>query len=107
MSKKIHVPARNTMADTKGRFHILQMSFPQRLPSIAEYIGLIMKNRIIHNAIPEHSDASLATAKGSASITTMVTASHIIIVLFSSIKEWFHRLNIPECLCPSSKKDKI
>mgnify|MGYP006909772267 CR=1 FL=1 len=69
------------MEETKGRFHILFVSFPQRTPSIREYAGLTMKNNSMHNAIPEHSGANLATANGNANITAIVTAIHIIISL--------------------------
>ena len=85
MLKNSHVPARNAMDDTKGRFHIRRISLPQRNPSIAEYIGLTMKNNIMHNAIPEHSDASLATANGNANITATVTAIQVVITLRLSI----------------------
>ena len=76
MSKNSHVPARKAMDDTKGRFHIRFISLPQRDPSMAEYIGFTMKNNIMHNAIPEHSDASLATANGNTNITAIVTVIH-------------------------------
>lgn len=85
MSKNSHVPARKAMDDTKGRFHIRRISLPQRISSIAEYIGLTMKNNIMHNAIPEHSEASLATANGNANITAIVMAIHIMIILRLSI----------------------
>ncbi len=85
MSKKSHVPARKAMDDTKGRFHIRRISLPQRNPSMAEYIGFTMKNNIMHNAIPEHSDASLATANGNTNITATVTAIHVMITLRRSI----------------------
>lgn len=85
MSKKIHVPARNAMEETKGRLHILFASFPQRAPSISEYAGLTMKNNSMHNAIPEHPGANLTTANGNANITATVTAIHIIISLRISI----------------------
>ncbi len=79
MSKNSHVPARNAIDDTKGRFHICRIFLPQRNPSMAEYIGLTIKNNIMHNAIPEHSDANPATAKGSTNITVTVTAIQTVI----------------------------
>lgn len=44
-----------------------------------------MKNSIMHNAIPEHSDANLATANGNANITIAVTVIQIITALRLSI----------------------
>lgn len=85
MSKNIQVPARKAIDDTKGRFHIRRIYLPQRNPSMAEYIGFTMKNNIIHNAIPEHSDASLATANGNAIIITTDIVSHSIIAFRLSI----------------------
>ncbi len=85
MSKNSHVPARNAIDDTKGRLHIFRIFLPQRNPSMAEYIGLIMKNNIMHNAIPEHPDANPATANGSANITAIVTAIQVMITLRLSI----------------------
>lgn len=81
MSKNSHVPARKAMDDTKGRSHIRRISLPQWNPRMAEYIGLTMKNNIMHNAIPEHYEASLATANGNANITAIDTASQVIITL--------------------------
>ena len=52
---------------------------------MAEYIGFTMKNNIMHNAIPEHSDASLATANGNATIITTDIVSHSIIAFRLSI----------------------
>ncbi len=91
MSKNSHVPARKAIDDTKGRFHIRCISLPQRNPSMAEYIGLTMKNNIMHNAIPEHSEASLATANGNANITATVTAIQVMIILRLSIKTYNYR----------------
>jgi hypothetical protein len=85
MSKNSHVPARKAMDDTKGRLHIRRISLPQRNPSMAEYIGLTMKNNIMHNAIPEHSEASFATANGNAIIITTDNVSHSIIAVRLSI----------------------
>lgn len=85
MSKNIQVPARKAIDDTKGKFHILRIFLPQRNPSMAEYIGLTMKNNIMHNAIPEHSDASLATVNGNAIIITTDIVSHSIISFRLSI----------------------
>ena len=48
---------------------------------MAEYIGLTIKNNIRHNAIPEHSEASLATANGNANITTTLTEIQVMIIL--------------------------
>lgn len=81
MSKNSHVPARKAMDDIKGRFHIRRISLPQRNPSMAEYIGFTMKNNIMHNAIPEHSEASPPTANGNTNITAKVTAFQVMITL--------------------------
>ena len=81
MSKNSHVPARKAIDDTKGKFHILCISLLQRNPSMAEYIGLTMKNNIMHKAIPEHSKANRATTNGNANITATVTTIHVMIIL--------------------------
>lgn len=91
MSKNSHVPARKAMDDTKGRFHIRRISLPHRNPSMAEYIGLTMKNNIMHNAIPEHSEASRATANGNTNITATVTAIQIMITLRPSMTTYNYR----------------
>ena len=44
-----------------------------------------MKNNIMHNAIPEHSGACLATANGNAIIITTDIVSHSIIAFRLSI----------------------
>ena len=50
-----------------------------------------MKNNIMHNAIPEYSDASLATANGNTNITATVTAIHIMIILRPSMTVYSYR----------------
>lgn len=91
MSKNSHVPVRKAMDATKGRFHIRRIFLPQRNPSMAEYIGLTMRNNIMHSAIPEHSDASLATANGNANITATVTVIQVMITLQPSIGAYSSR----------------
>lgn len=91
MSKNSHVPARKATDDTKGRFHIRRISLPQRNPNMVEYIGLTMKNNIMHNAIPEHSEASFATANGNTNITATVTAIQFMITLRPSMTTYNSR----------------
>ncbi len=91
MSKNSHVPARKAIDATKGRFHIRRISLPQRNPSIAEYTGLTMKNNIMHNAIPEHSEANLATTNGNANITATVAVIHVMIILRLSIAAYSYQ----------------
>ncbi|WP_417189117.1 hypothetical protein [Bacteroides sp.] len=90
MSKNSQTPKRNMVADSNGRLHICLTFFPQVTPKSMEYIGLKIKNSIIHNAIPVHSDANFATANGRINITTAVMPSHInrsfpILVIIGSI----------------------
>lgn len=75
ISKNNHVPDRNITAEINGRFHIRLISLPQWLPNRSEYIGLRIKNNSIHNAIPLHSEARRATAKGKTNITAAVAHS--------------------------------
>ena len=52
----------------------------------------------MQNAIPEHSEASRATAKGNVNITKMVTASHIVMVLLIPIKTYPGKSEQKPCL---------
>ena len=89
MSKNSHVPARKAIEDTNGRFHIRRMFLPQLNPSIAEQIGLMMENSIMHNTIPKHSVANRATANGNMNITVTVTDSPIINWRLYNQLSWF------------------
>lgn len=67
-----------------------------------------MKNNIMHNAIPEHSEASVATANGNANITAIVTAIQVMITLRLSISKISYRYTIyaPHSFNESGGKSK-
>lgn len=81
MSKNSHVPDKNIVAEINGRFHICLTFLPQKKPNMIEYTGLTIKNNIMHNAMPLHSPARRATAKGRTNMTTIVAHSQYIHVV--------------------------
>ncbi len=58
------------------------MLLPATIPSIIEYIGLMIRNNIMHKTIPAHSDATLATKNGRRKITVSVMHIHLMKYLF-------------------------
>lgn len=75
MSKKIHVPVKNSIAEITKRLHRCLISLSANAPIIMKYTGLITKNKRKHTAIPASSFTKVTTNHGSISITATETAS--------------------------------
>ncbi len=88
MSKNIHVPIRNNTAETTGRLHKYWIFFPVKIPIITEYNGLTAKNKRKHTAIPASSFTKVTTSHGSASITTVETATHKVKSFFIILQKY-------------------
>ena len=71
ISKKIHVPIRNKIAEITGKFQRCFMSFPANAPIIIEYIGFKPKNKRKEIAIPPSSFTKVTANHGNINIITI------------------------------------